>query len=292
MRFRGTIVIITALLMLSGVAQARDDESFDLDKTYSIDKDGTIYLTCNDADLTIVGSDRKDVHVFVEYRLDVTGFGRNWRMTEFGFEVREESGNLRIRDEEVQLNSMGMIRWNEDYTIRIEAPRGVSLRLRLDDDNVRIRDIDGSVSVTMSDGRAILESLGGSDFEFEFDDGSIEMIGGKGTLDVVLDDGEFFATQGDFSEIIGRTEDGSIEIATKLHDEGRYRLTADDGELYLTVLSGGGQFYADFDDGRARATREFKEIDEDDHFREWELAGGKARVNLRVSDGRVSLKKD
>lgn len=284
------VIVGLALLFAVGAAQAKDDEKFDLDKTYKIDPNGTIYLTSNDADVTITGSDRKDVHVFVEYRLDISGFGKNWRSTPFDFEVVEENGNLRLRDQEVQINSVGMIRWNENYVIKIEVPKTVSLRLRFDDDDVRIRNISGDVSLNMSDGRALLEQMAGSLFELEADDGTIELDGGKGTLDVTIDDGSVYVSNGDFKEVMGRVGDGEIEIATKLSDNGRYRLHGDDGELLFDVLGGGGEFNVDFDDGHARASGDFKEIDSDDHFRLWSLPGGKARVDLRVNDGRVSLR--
>ncbi len=285
-----SLVFMGFILFFAAAAQAKDDEKYDLDKTYSIDPKGTIYLTSNDAEVTIVGSDRKDVHVFVEYRLDITGLGKSWRNTPFGFEVVEENGNLRIRDEEVQINAFGMVHWNEHYAIKIEAPSTVSLRLRFDDDDVRIRGFSGDVSLSMSDGRAALEKMTSKVFELEADDGTIELDGGHGLLDATIDDGDVYVTHGDFDEVTGRAGDGEIEIATKVHDDGRYRLRADDGELLFEVLGGGGEFNADFDDGHARASGAFKEIDKDDHFRLWSLPGGKARVDLRVNDGRISLR--
>ncbi|MFH0882863.1 MAG: DUF4097 family beta strand repeat-containing protein [bacterium] len=291
MRMHTLVIAGFTLLLATGMAQAKDEEKFDLDKSYSIDPNGTIYLTSNDAEVTIVGSDRKDVHVFVEYRLDISGFGKNWRNTPFGLEVTEENGNLRIRDEEVQITSVGIIRWNEHYVINIEAPSTVNLRLRFDDDNIRIRDISGDVSLSMSDGRAMLERMSGKLFELEADDGTIELDGGQGTLDVTIDDGSVYVTNGAFKEIMGRVGDGEIEIATKIFDDGRYRLHGDDGELLFEVLDGGGEFNADFDDGHARASGAFKEMDRDDHYLLWSLPGGKARVDLRVNDGRINLRK-
>lgn len=288
---RTLISAVAALLLLTAPSLARDDVSFDLDKTYPMDKDGTLYLSSNDADLTIIGSDRKDVHVFVEYRLDIRGLSRNWKASDFDFEVFAENGNLRMRDTEVMINSVGFISWNEHYIIRIEAPRSISLNLRLDDDNSTVENIDGEISLSMSDGDALLRDVHGDRFDLEADDGTIELIGGRGTLDISLDDGDIIVRDGNFDEIIGRMADGDMEIATKLADKGRYRVRADDGDIYFNVLGGGGEFHLDFDDGRARASGGFEEIDSDDHYRLLHLKGGNARVDLRVNDGRITLRR-
>lgn len=288
---RTLLTVTAALLLMSVPSLARDDVSFDLDDTYTIDKSGTIYLSSNDAEVTITGSDRSDVHVFVEYRLDIRGLSKSWKASDFDFEVYEENGNLRMRDSEVMINSVGFISWDEHYLIRIEAPRSVSLSLRFDDDDVVVENIDGEISLSLSDGDAVLRDVHGDMFDLETDDGTIELIGGRGTLDISLDDGDILIRDGDFSEIMGRMADGDMEISTKLSDRGRYRLRADDGDIDFTVLGGGGEFHIDFDDGRARAGGGFEEIDKDDHYRLWRLKGGSARVDLRVNDGRISLRR-
>ena len=119
-------------VLLATVASAQTTRTGDyrLDKTYKIDEKGTIDLRSSDAKVFITGSKRADVHVKIDRVVESRGVVMG--ESEFMVEVDESNGNLRI--EERQHSNVSIIgSYHEDYTINIEAPSGVSLRIRGDD---------------------------------------------------------------------------------------------------------------------------------------------------------------
>lgn len=281
---------LAAFALFAGSVSAKTT-SYHLDEVYKLAPDGTIYLTTNDADVLIAGSDRDDVHVVVDYARDVSGLGVKSSEEPFEMDVTEEKGNLHIRERGGSTSYVGlMVSIHEEYSVTIEAPKNARLQIKGDDDTYMINSFTAPVRLRMEDGRARLRDMSGDQFEFEMDDGHIELEGGTGLLDVYTEDGSFYCENGAFQTIRAETEDGELEIATTLNDKGDYHLRGEDGDVTLTVLGGGGEISVDYDDGGARATGDFNQVDKDDGYRLFKLPGGDARVRIRVEDGRVSLR--
>ena len=59
------LLIIPAIL-ISLVSFGQKQSDFHLDENYDIDLGGTIYLSTNDAKITISGEDRKDVGMLIK----------------------------------------------------------------------------------------------------------------------------------------------------------------------------------------------------------------------------------
>ena len=57
-----------AIICTTSLAFAQEDNSFNLDESYSLGENGTIYLKADDAKVTITGEDRKDVAVKIDYQ--------------------------------------------------------------------------------------------------------------------------------------------------------------------------------------------------------------------------------
>lgn len=291
-----TIAMIAALLCLPfTTSEAGNSKStFNLDETYAIDPDGTLYLDTNDAEIRIAGSDRADVHIIVHYQRKVTGFSSSSDGQEFQVRVSENNGNLyvhEIDEDGGEVIFFGSV--SEDYEITIEVPRTISLNLDGDDDDYMIEGIGGEIRLDMDDGDATIRDARGDRFEIAFQDGSVELFGGSGMLDVSVDDGAFFADDGAFSSIEARFEDGDLEISSSLSDEGRYRFRGDDGRITLNVLAGGGTFDCDLDDGSVRASKDFtlEEGEEGEGYELYRLPGGDADVRIRIEDGTIRLRK-
>ena len=284
------IAIALPLMLMPQGAQARKDQ-FDLDEVYPLDRDGTIYLTTDDADVEIVGSNRRDVHLEIHYECKRSGLFWESKGEPFEVEVRAENGNLYIKEIEDDHTCVGILMQSHEmrHTVLLEVPEGASLKIRGDDDDYDITNVQGSITMDFEDGDAVLEKCLGGNYELELDDGNVEMKGGNGALSAYLEDGDLIVWDGAFEEIDVEVEDGDIEIATSLDDKGSYRLECEDGDIVLAILNGGGEFRITYDDGRVRASGAFHEEEDEEHFSLYTLPGGNAQVRIRAEDGRVRL---
>ncbi|MEM9340538.1 MAG: DUF4097 family beta strand repeat-containing protein [Bacteroidota bacterium] len=278
--------LITIAILFIGIRTVAQDSEFKLNENYPIKSSGTVEMWSSDAEVTIKGTDRKDVSVNIYRKVTVKGvrFGER----DFKVEVFEENGNLIIRER--SKGSVSMVGYSREvYTIDIEAPRNVSLDLEGDDDDYLIENIGGSIVLDIDDGDADLRNCDGSDFDFDFDDGDIRMDGGKGKIRIRSDDGDVNIRNASFSEVEASMDDGDIEIETSLADNGTYFFRSNDGGVYLDVPRGGGEFLIYHDDSRVSFSGDF-EVDRDDE-NETRLRSrrGNAKVKVRVDDGRVQI---
>jgi len=264
--------------------------TYNLDETYSIAADGTLFLNTDDADITITGEDRQDVHVIIHHEWHISGVSTRGG-DDFEVIVTEENGNLRIREADTGGITIMMGTIREEYTVEIVAPKSVNLRIRGDDDDYRIRGFAGDVRLDFEDGRAQLMHMTGSHFEIGVEDGDLELQGGSGLLDIFAEDGSVVVEDGQFSDVSARVEDGDISISTSLSDGGDYRIRAEDGSIELNIEDGGGEFRLVFDDGSTRVGRQFDLLEEDEGYEEYQLGDGDARVRMEVEDGRITLRK-
>ncbi len=279
--------IISLGVLFANISLAQNDV-FKLNENYKIKNQGTIYLDTDDADVHIKGSDRKDVHVKIYRKIIRKGivFGKE----SFEVEVNLRNGDLYIRDLQQQVN-VGIIGYmSEEYEIFIESPSHVSLDIEGDDDDYDIYNINGSIAMNVDDGDARLVNCGGDRFDFDFDDGDLTMNQARGSLRLSFDDGDVTIKNAAFTKIDASADDGDIEIATSLADDGYYSFRIDDGDIDLTVLSGGGTFHIYHDDGHVSASRAFEiKVEEDDETK-LKLNNGSARVKMRTDDASVRLR--
>lgn len=282
-----TISLIFLLISSSISSIKAQDGEFKLDKIYSMDPNGTIDMQTDDAKIKITGTNRKDVHVNI-YRKEVT-HGWRYNRRDFYVDVEERGGDLFIREEPKTgiLISVGYMR--EEYEIIIEAPEGISLVIKGDDDDYIIRNINGSIFLNIDDGDAELIGCSGNHFEFEIDDGDIEMDEGKGFLYIRADDADVYIQNGKFDDITATLDDGNLIIETSLADNGSYSFRVDDGTIELYISDGGGEFDIRHDDARISSSREFILIEKDENETFLELPNGTARVKVRADDARVRL---
>lgn len=270
---------------LCGYAFAQDNE-FHLDKEYDIDPAGTIELHSDDAQITITGTDRSTAHVKIDWELNTTGIVSGQK--DFDVEVTPKNGNLTIRQQEKgNLSVVGSV--NEDYTIVIEAPKGVSLKLKGDDDDYEIRNINGSIVLNNDDGDAHLTQCGSDYFEFNVTDGDIKLDQGQGELVVKMDDGNLEVENGRFTKIDARNDDGDLIIETSLADGGTYALKTSDADIRFTVTEGGGNFDIQHDDSSIRTSNSFRMLEEDETFTRLQLPDGNAEVTIRTDDSQIRL---
>lgn len=286
---RSKLIILTIIFLVSGMEVSAQDHEYNLDETYSLDEDGTIHLQSNDAEVSIRGTDRSDVHLVVYHRIDVDGLEIKSE-DEFEMVVEDRNGELHIRENNRENGRFVLGNVRKEYRITIEAPRAASLDISGDDDDYEISGFDGSLKLDADDAEIDLRELNGDNFEFDIDDGRINMDQGKGQLKLDMDDGELFVRRADFTEVDARSDDGTIDITSSLSGDGFYRFDMDDGNVRLNVAGGGGEFDIRHDDGSVRVDPDFEEIRSEEEYSVYRLAGGESKIDIYTDDGSIELR--
>ena len=283
------LTVFFVLFLLAGMSAEAQDSEYNLDETYQIDANGTVYLNSNDAEVTIEASDRSDVHLVVYHNVDVDG----WELKsaeEFKMDVENRGGDLHIK--EADRNGARVLFGNvdEEYRIRLEVPRSVALNIQGDDDSYDISDVGAALRIDADDSDIEIDGATGDSFEFDLDDGSINMEQGQGELKLSMDDGEFYVRKADFNEIDADFDDGEIDITTSLSDQGFYLFDMDDGDIELNIAGGGGEFDISHDDPNVNVGSNFEVIREDEDRSVYRLPGGDAKIEIDTDDGDIELR--
>lgn len=280
------IILAFFTLCLVSVALAQDG-GFHLDNVYKIDKRGTIDLSSSDAKVFITGSLRPDVHLKIDRTVVTKGLYSS--KEEFSVDVDQTGGGLRIRERQNGYNSGIVTYQKEDYKIEIEAPEGVTLTIRGDDGDYFIKNINGSISMSIDDAEAQLIACKGNSFTFRIDDGNIRMDEGRGALEIDSDDADVQIYKGQFSSINSNSDDGDVVIQTSLTDNGEYSFKCQDGMVGLTITAGGGDFTIYHDDGHITTSGSFETKYEREDETRLTLPKGSAKVTIRGDDARIKL---
>jgi hypothetical protein len=279
------LVLLICTTILTAAAYSQDGE-FHLDKSYKISMTGLLDLSSSDANVFITGSKRNDAHIKIDRKVTTKGWSSDER--NFTVDVIESDGNIRIRERQSGTNvSFGYYR--EDYKIEIEIPEGVSLSIRGDDGDYFIKNVNGSVEMSIDDADAELIDCKGSKFDFRLDDGDIRMDKGKGLLVIDGDDADVHIRNGSFDKIEADIDDGDLVIETALKSNSNYNIKGQDALIDLTVIGGGGEFSVNHDDGSVSFSGDFKTITETEDKTIARLNSGNAKVNVWADDGRVKL---
>lgn len=268
---------------------AQEEGEFHLDKTYSLNSDGTIRLSSEDAEVRIIGSDRSDVHVKID-RVEYVNGIRSGRRN-FKVDIEEVNGDLVIKERRSGSVSISIGSFRTEYSITIEMPKTGGLQIDGEDDDYLIRNVNGSISMNVEDGDIELLGTQSKRIDVRIEDGDLRLEGGTGDLFVENEDGDIDVRNGAFTRIDIDSEDADVSLESSLVDDGSYEINTEDSRIDFVVLNGGGRFYVAKDDGRVSSTSHFKIEEEREHRVTLSLDGGKADVDIRVNDGRVRLSK-
>ena len=286
---KNLIILAFASMTSISFAQSTKMGDYHIDENHKISEKGTIRLICSDAKVFITGSDRTDLNIKIDHEVQARGF--TFGSKEFAVDIEEKDGNVTIR-ERSSSNSAGIVGYSyEHYSIKIQAPKGVSLVIDGDDGNYVIDHINGAVDAELDDADIELIACAGNDFRFRLDDGDIKMDQGKGSLEVDGDDSDVEIKNARFSQISAEVDDGDFIIETSLVDDGNYYINTQDGKISFTVTSGGGRFDIRHDDANIRTDASFSSVEESDDRSRFTLPTGNAKVDIRADDATVRLAK-
>src|SRR3954471_6594243 len=185
MPMKPILSVFCLFLGISAFSQTRNEGEYHVDKDYKINPNGMLRLNCSDAKVYITGSSRTNAHVKIDRYVSTKGitFGHE----EFTVDISEESGDLEVKERSNSV-SVGMVGYHyEKYTINIDLPEGASLQVKGDDGDYWLKNIDGSISLTLDDADVSLSQCSGNKFDFRMDDGDIKMDEGKGSLQIDAD---------------------------------------------------------------------------------------------------------
>jgi hypothetical protein len=276
-----------AMLTFISVAFAQEEDGeFHLDQQYKMNKSGVIDLSSSDAKVFITGSVRATAHVKIDRKVTTKGWASG--PGKFSVEVEEVDGGLKIREKQ-EATEISFGYYNEEYRIELEVPEGVGLKVRGDDGDYFIKNINGAISLRLDDADAELTDCKGSQFGFFIDDGDIRMDQGKGSLDINGDDTDVTIYSGQFNEIKADIDDGDLIIETSLTNTGKYELNLQDGFVSLNITSGGGEFDIQHDDASISMQGGFSTVSESETQTKLKLSNGTAKVLVRADDARVKL---
>ena len=289
-----TALCMASAILVSTSLNAQDDRDdrgdFHLDENYEISATGTLHLDSEDADVRITGTNRSDVRVKIDR--DESSRGLSSRSRSFEVEVENRDGDLYVTEKRGRSGaSITFGSYSVQYDITIELPESSSLRIKGEDDDYYVKNVNGKISIQTEDGDIELDDCNGDKFDIRLEDGDLRMDGGKGDLYLRMDDGDADIRNGKFESLEVTSEDGSVSIETEIADGGSYDIRTDDSNVEFIVLNGGGEFTISKDDGRVQASSDFDLKRESDSREEYSLGGGSADIQIRVNDGRVRLSK-
>lgn len=287
-RMKSILAVAVLFTGLTASAQSTKIGDYHLDKEYKISPVGILELEASDAKVFIVGSARTTARVKIDREVNSKGlvFGEE----EFQVDVSEREGNLTIR-EQTRRSTVGIIGYyNEKYTINLEIPEGVSLRIDGDDGDYFIKSVHGSIELDLDDADIELTGCMGNSFMVKLDDGDLRMDRGQGLLEVDADDADVEVKNANFATIRAQIDDGDFMVETSLAENGDYTIDAQDGLIALKILGGGGRFDIRHDDARVSTEGGFEIIEQSEsRTRLTTAAQGTARFNIRADDARVRL---
>jgi len=172
MKLTQTIICFAILFLTSTQVYGQDE--YNLDETYQIDREGMIYLSSNDAEVSIEGSNRSDVRLVIYRYVDVDGINIG-SSGSFRMDVEQRGGDLYIQENNSENRTMFIGSVDEEYRITLEVPRNLALDLKGDDDSYEISNTNGAISINADDSDIELSEVTGEDFDFDLDDGNISI---------------------------------------------------------------------------------------------------------------------
>jgi len=278
--------LILAASILSFYTFAQKQTEFHVDKTYSLDQTGTVYLSAHDAKVTIIGENRKDVAVKIDYYMHTKGI--EWGTREFTVDIDSRGDDLYITEHRVN-NSGIMGSVSIEYKIVIKAPVGSNWDIDGDDDDYNIRSINGDISINADDADVIMKDCRGNKFYFDLDDGDISMDQGKGELTARMDDGDIEIRNAHFETINYRGDDGDVSIETSISPNAMFKFSGDDATFDLVFTNGGGSFTIKHDNGNIDYDNNFRMMDKEQNLLSLSLTGGRGKIIISGDDIRVNL---
>jgi len=283
-------------------------QEYKLDERYTINQGGLFSLDTEDATVTITGSDRNDVSVKIFRKVT----GKHYSNNKFELQIEERDGDLFIKEvkDRKGMNYTVHMNGKMEYTIDVVVPNRVALDLKGDDDDYKIRHINGNLKIAGEDGDIHLENINSDRAKINSEDGDVILRDFAGSLvlnnedgdfkshnsfyedlDVEIEDGSIKIHNGSIANCNIETEDGDINIDASFDAQANINIVSDDGNININAAGHGGTYTIKFEDGDVDYTKsEFKLTNDSKRYRSLKTTrDGSVEVNIKVEDGDVDL---
>lgn len=255
---RRTAPILFALVLALPALAA--DVAFD--QTLPVGPDGELEIELIVGEITVIGSDRNDVHVTGTYDDEY-----------FDLDVDVDDGNVSIElepEEDVEMKH------SEPPVLEIRVPRGISLDYESISGQLRVDGVEGFIDIETVSGAV---EISGVDLEID-----VEAV--SGSVDIVASG---VLRNGDF-EVVS----GNVDVTAALAPDGQYSFEAISGEVVLRLpASTSAEFNLETFSGEienehgpaAKATSPYlpsKEL-------QFTLGAGGAEVDVETMNGTIRL---
>lgn len=283
-----TLFFFTLLLF---TLTASTQSTFSLDQVYDVSPNGTLKLTTEDANVTIKGTSRKDAHVKIYRKIksksEIVG---SWEIV-----VNNSGGDLSLTEKDQQYNKgKKWLNYEQlQYTVEIEIPYGMELKIIGEDDDYVIDQINGDIDLTMEDGNANISGCDSKYWNITMEDGDVDIDKMNGEARLRMEDGDIIIKDGDFSSFSAILQDGDIDVESNLNANAEIEIQAEDGDITFTYNDGGGEFDVNFEDGDVSIKSDGYDVvsKKDNRKKIKTSSNGSAEVRISVEDGDVILKK-
>ncbi len=223
----GTILTLMTVAATAATPARADDWS----KSYQISGRADLRVSTDDGDVTIIGSNQKqiDAHVITE-----------------GYKI----GSSDVRIEESQNGDQVVISvkiphfgWSffgshrKSVKIELHVPRDLDVDVETSDGNVVAQNLSGHLHFSTGDGNITATETHG-DIRMHTGDGRIEGAGFDGTLDANTGDGNMHIA-GRFDSLSLKTGDGNIEaqVANGSKVASTWTIRSGDGHIHMRIAS-------------------------------------------------------
>ena len=195
----GTFLTMLALATLAATPTRADDWS----KTYPISARADLRVSTDDGDVTIIGSDQKQIDA------RVTTEGYKLSSSEVRIEESQNGDHVVISVKVPHFNFSFFGSRHKSIKVELHVPRELELEVETSDGNVVAQNVAGRVHFNTGDGNVTATGVHG-DIRLHTGDGHITGTNFDGTLDASTGDGNL-QISGRFDSLTLKTGDGNIE---------------------------------------------------------------------------------
>jgi len=239
-------IMLAVVLGISGAALA-DNVKKEETKTFPMKAGGLIHLTANEGEIIIKSWDRDEVQL----RMVKRAWGKSRREAEARLEeievaIRHGRERLMIREivPEHQRNGNILRLFDRDFweeegwhsqvvDFELSVPRNINLRIKGDESNVEISDIEGKISIEVDEGDVVLSRVKSADMQIRLDEGDVALVHceapEQGIAKLDTDEGRITLEGGRFDEVDLASDEGSLIIDGA--EIRRFWLSADEGDV-------------------------------------------------------------
>ncbi|MBT8232038.1 MAG: DUF4097 domain-containing protein [Bacteroidia bacterium] len=299
------ILFLCVFSFISAAVTAQTTYSYN--EIHKISEGGTLHLSSNDADVTILGTNRSDVSVEILRKAK----GNIAKNQKFYFDVEEQGGDLYVTEVREGNNTTFIGYLNiQKYTIKIHLPHKVKLDIEGDDDDYDITGINGDIKMETEDGEIVIYDCASprlnikaddanialanlnTEFKTRFEDGEINIHNCElPLLDLVMDDGDLNFKNGHSVDTKIKTADGDIYLNEV---KGDLELVLDDGDAYINELWSQNVDIKGYDGNveigvHLNADSNYK-IKMDDGDIDINLLSGGGKIEIRCDDGNINAR--